>query len=153
MVWISRLNCAIFRLTLTGITITELDTRLEKWIAFHNPTLMGATIHALGLPRDLNRCRTHVLKMKVRPRYDHGGSPGKYFRVEEAEPIEVSKAMSFPAPWPEALTDLVTLRVEQEQSGRGTVAVNISHLYRSITDNIPWISRPLVFSVHHFPCK
>lgn len=102
------------------MSLTELDTRLEKWIAFHNPTLMGACIHALGLPKDIGRSKTHILRLKVVPRIDHGGSASKYFRVEEAEPLEVSKAMTYPAPWPESLTDLDALR--REQAGRGAVA-------------------------------
>lgn len=104
------------------MSLTELDTRLEKWIKFHNPTLMGACIHALALPRDITRSRSHVLHLKVRPRTDHGGSAAKYFRVVEAEPIEIAQAMSYSPPWPESLNDLKNLREESEQSGRGTVA-------------------------------
>lgn len=104
------------------MTLTELDTRLEKWIAWHNPTLMAATIHGLGLPRDITRSRTHILRLEVRPRTDHGGAVSKYFRIEKAEPLEVTTAMAFPEPWPESLIHLKSLREEQEASGRGTVA-------------------------------
>jgi splicing suppressor protein 51 len=104
------------------MTLSEMDTRLAKWISFHNPTLMGACIHALALPRDISRSRTHVLRMVVAPRTDHGGSVAKYFRVLGAEPIEIAQAMKYHPPWPESLNDLKKLREENEQSGRGTVA-------------------------------
>jgi splicing suppressor protein 51 len=104
------------------MTLKELDTRLEKWIGFHNPTLMGACIHALALPRDITRSRTHVLHLKVVPRSDHGGSVSKYFRVRAAEPLAIAEAMTYPAPWPEGLDDLKKLRDESEANGLGTVA-------------------------------
>jgi splicing suppressor protein 51 len=104
------------------MTLSELDARLEKWISFHNPTLMGACIHALELPRDITRSKTHVLHMIVAPRTDHGGSAAKYFRVLKAEPLAVAQAMMYEAPWPESLRDLKTIRDENEESGRGTVA-------------------------------
>src|ERR1700729_3124065 len=102
-----------------GMTLTELDARLEKWIGFHNPTFMGACIHALSLPRDITRSRTHVLHLTVAPRTDHGGSAAKYFRVRDAEPIAIAQAMTYDAPWPESLNDLESLREENEKSGRG----------------------------------
>jgi len=105
-----------------GMTLSELDARLAKWIAFHNPTLMGACIHALALPRDITRSRTHVLRVVVAPRTDHGGSTAKYFRIREAEPLAIAQAMTYPEPWPESLKDLKNLREENEQSGSGTVA-------------------------------
>jgi len=105
-----------------GMTLTELDARHEKWIGFHNPTFMGACIHALSLPRDITRSRTHVLHLTVAPRTDHGGSAAKYFRVRDAEPIAIAQAMTYDAPWPESLNDLKNLREENEKSGRGTVA-------------------------------
>jgi len=107
-----------------GITLKELDTRLEKWISWHNPTLMGATIHALSLPTDINRARTHVLNVTVRPRplSEHGGKVSKYFKIITAEPLEVATAMTYSEPWPESLRWLQNMREEQEASGRGTVA-------------------------------
>jgi splicing suppressor protein 51 len=104
------------------MTLKELDTRLEKWIKFHNPTLMGACIHALALPRDITRSRTHVLHLKVVPRIDHGGSASKYFRVISAEPLAIAEAMTYSAPWPESLDGLKKLREESESNGLGTVA-------------------------------
>lgn len=106
------------------MTLKELDTRLEKWISWHNPTLMGATIHALSLPTDINRARTHVLHVTVRPRplAEHSGKVSKYFKITAAEPLEVATAMTYDAPWPESLEALQSMREEQEASGRGTVA-------------------------------
>lgn len=116
------MNLVELMLSHKGMTLTELDTRLEKWISFHKPTLMGACIHALELPRDITRSRTHILHMKVIPRTDHGGSVGRYFRVRSAEPVAVAEVMTYDAPWPESVQDLEFIRKENEESGRGTVA-------------------------------
>jgi len=105
-----------------GMTLSELDGRLAKWVNFHNPTLMGTCIHALALPQDITRARTHILRLVVAIRTDHGGSSAKYFRVCEAEPLAVTQAMTYDAPWPESLNGLKNLRKEYEDSGRGTVA-------------------------------
>lgn len=104
------------------MTLKELDARLEKWIKFHNPTLMGACIHALDLPRDITRSRSHVLHIQVWPRIDHGGSASKYFRIVSAEPLAITEAMTYRAPWPESLDELKKLRDESESNGLGTVA-------------------------------
>ena len=105
-----------------GVTFAELDHRLEKWVKFHNSTLMAATIHALALPRDLTRSRTYVLRMTVRARTDHNGVTGKFFRVTDAQVIEIAEAQRWPPPWPESLEQLALLREESESKRRGTVA-------------------------------
>ncbi|KAF9461706.1 hypothetical protein BDZ94DRAFT_1283392 [Collybia nuda] len=105
-----------------GVTFVELDNRLEKWIKFHNSTLMAATIHALSLPLDLTRSKTHVLQMSVRPRTDHNGVAAKFFRIIDASVIEISAAQQYPPPWPESIEQLAALREESEGKQRGTVA-------------------------------
>ena len=75
------------RLTLVdGVSVSELDQRLEKWVRFHNSTLMAATIQALRLPADLGRARTHLLYVALEQRGadEHAGQPGKFFRVRDA---------------------------------------------------------------------
>ncbi|KAH7929998.1 hypothetical protein BV22DRAFT_1079996 [Leucogyrophana mollusca] len=105
-----------------GLTLSQLDQRLEKWIKFHSPTLMGATIHALGLPRDLSRASTHVVRTQLAIRTDHGGSPAKFFRIREVEAIPIEEAKKLRDPWRESLEDFQKMREESEAMGRGTVA-------------------------------
>lgn len=105
-----------------GMSLTEMDQRLEKWIKFHKNTLMAMTIHALSLPKDITRTRTHIVRMIVAPRLDHGGAPSKYFRVRDAVVVTMNDAMGYPAPWAESLVELEKLRVESENMRRGSVA-------------------------------
>ncbi|KAI0750189.1 hypothetical protein C8Q80DRAFT_676537 [Daedaleopsis nitida] len=107
-----------------GISLYELDQRLEKWVRFHNTTLMAATIQALRLPADLSRARTHLLYVTLAPRgeAEHGGSPGKFFRVEDAVVIDVEDAMARKSPWPESIMQLRQVGAEMEGNGRGTIA-------------------------------
>lgn len=44
-----------------GISMYELEQRLEKWVRSHNFTLMAVTIQALRLHAGLGRARTHPL--------------------------------------------------------------------------------------------
>ena len=113
------------RLTLVdGVSMYELDQRLEKWVRWHNPTLMAATIQALRLPADVSRARTHLLYVKLEPRgqAEHQGAPGKYFRVLDAEVIEVEDGMRRSSPWPESIMQLREMGEEMERNGRGYVA-------------------------------
>lgn len=104
------------------MTLTDLDQRLEKWIKFHNSTLMAATIHALALPRDIKRSRTHIVRMQVSYREDNNGAPGKFFRVDRAEAIEMDEARRLGGAWPESLVQIGKLREESEKRRMGTVA-------------------------------
>ncbi|RPD54803.1 hypothetical protein L227DRAFT_511058, partial [Lentinus tigrinus ALCF2SS1-6] len=112
------------RLTLVdGISLYELDQRLEKWVRWHNGTLMATTIQALRLPVDVTRARTHLLYIKLEPRSqaEHQGSAGKFFRVLDAEVMEVEDGMRRSSPWPESLTQLRKMGEESERSGEGYV--------------------------------
>ncbi|EED79095.1 predicted protein [Postia placenta Mad-698-R] len=105
-----------------GISLYDLDQRLEKWVRFHNPTLMGATIHALRLPESLARARTHVLHIELLPRWDHGGAVGKYFRVVRTKVVEVAQAQTWAEPWPASLSALREMQDQSESMRRGYVA-------------------------------
>ncbi|KAI0788283.1 hypothetical protein C8Q74DRAFT_671698 [Fomes fomentarius] len=107
-----------------GVSMYELDQRLERWVRFHNPTLMAATIQALRLPLDVSRARTHLLYVTLSPRgeAEHGGNAGKYFRVEDAVVIELDDAARRPSPWPESISQLSQMADEMERNGMGTVA-------------------------------
>ncbi|KAM5544088.1 hypothetical protein V8D89_002274 [Ganoderma adspersum] len=107
-----------------GISMYELDQRLEKWVRFHNSTLMAATIQALRLPADLGRARTHLLYVALAPRgtEEHAGQPGKFFRVRDAYVVPVDEALHKPAPWPESIAQLHGMADEMERGGHGTVA-------------------------------
>ena len=107
-----------------GISMYELDQRLEKWVRFHNATLMAATVQALQLPLDVSRARTHLLYVTLAPRgaAEHGGSAAKFFRVEDAVVIEVEDAMRRESPWPESIMQLRQMGDEMARNGRGEVA-------------------------------
>ena len=104
-----------------GISRYELDQRLEKWVKFHNSTLMAACLHALRLPEDLGHTRTKLLYVKLSPRDDHGGSAGKYFRIVEAYSVDMEEAMQKPSPWPESIMQLRPMQDESERLKRGRV--------------------------------
>ena len=70
-----------------GVSLYELDQRLEKWVQFHTTSLMAACLHAIRLPENINNIRTHVMYVRLQAREDHGNSAGKYFRVIEAYPV------------------------------------------------------------------
>jgi splicing suppressor protein 51 len=48
--------------------------------------------------------------------------PATRFRFINARVIEIAEAQKLPAPWPESLEQLATLREESESKQRGTVA-------------------------------
>lgn len=104
-----------------GISMFELDQRLEKWVKFHSPTMMAAVLHALRIPEDLNRARQYVLYIKLLPRSrgEHGGVPAKFFKVDDAYPVSVEEAMGWPSPWMESLVSLRNMQDESERKGRG----------------------------------
>lgn len=104
------------------MTLPELDQRLEKWIHYHSPTIMAATIHALRIPEDFTNLKTRVLHIIVSPRTDHDGRPAKYFRVREAKAYSVEEARRFPAPWAESIDNIEQMREESERMKRGSVA-------------------------------
>ncbi|KAI1792123.1 hypothetical protein LXA43DRAFT_1093940 [Ganoderma leucocontextum] len=125
----STLSGLIDRMVLVdGISMYELDQCLEKWVCFHNSTLiMAATIQALRLPADLSRARTHVLYVALEPRgtAEHDGQAGKFFRVQDAYVVAVDDALQKPALWPESIAQLVRMADEMERGGHGTVTATM----------------------------
>ena len=123
------------RLTLVdGVSVYELDQRLEKWVRWHNQNLMVATLKALRLSEDASRARTHMLYVKLEPRgqAEHQGAPGKYFRVQDAEVVEVEECMRRPRPWPESIEQVRQMDEDSMRNGRGYVAaamIECSPLY------------------------
>ncbi|KAI0667934.1 hypothetical protein C8Q78DRAFT_1051105 [Trametes maxima] len=107
-----------------GVSMHELDQRLEKWVRVHSRALMATTLHALRLPEDVGRSRTQVLYVRLAPRgqAEHQGVPGKFFRIEDAEVVSWDDAMSRKAPWPESLSQLRLMQDESERMDRGGVA-------------------------------
>ncbi|OSC96969.1 hypothetical protein PYCCODRAFT_1440668 [Trametes coccinea BRFM310] len=107
-----------------GLSLHELDQRLERWVRFHSPTLMAATIHALRLPEDVGRARTSLLyvRLEARPQPEHEGATGKFFRVRDAEVVAWDDACRRPSPWPESLEQLRVMQDEAGRMGHGGVA-------------------------------
>ncbi|KDR79804.1 hypothetical protein GALMADRAFT_241889 [Galerina marginata CBS 339.88] len=105
-----------------GLTLLELDQKLEKWVKFHSNLLMAATIHALSLPKDIKRARTHLLRVKVVYRPDNNSVSAKAFRVYDASLITVEEGRALGGVWPESIDQLQQMREESEGLKRGTVA-------------------------------
>jgi splicing suppressor protein 51 len=105
-----------------GLTLTELDEKLEKWVKVQNSLLMAATIHALALPRDLKRSHSYMLRVKVSYRHDNDDMPAKYFRVNDANVIDFVSARALGGVWPVSIDHIEKLRRESESARRGTVA-------------------------------
>ncbi|EIW78226.1 hypothetical protein CONPUDRAFT_108026 [Coniophora puteana RWD-64-598 SS2] len=123
-----------------GLTPSELDYHLEKWIAFHHqPTLMYAVINALDLPSDISRANTHILRIRLSfrmghinthradpqrpPPNDRKETHAKDFVVVTAEAITMEEARKLRAPWPESIADLQSMQIESERNNRGSIAV------------------------------
>ncbi|KDQ06991.1 hypothetical protein BOTBODRAFT_181053 [Botryobasidium botryosum FD-172 SS1] len=106
-----------------GISMYELDQRLEKWVRLHKTTLLATCIHALRLPDDVSRARSHVLYLRLRAcaSDEHGGSARKYFAVEDAYPVAVAEARLWDDPWPGSLQQLQTLRNSDQARSTGEV--------------------------------
>ncbi|KAF8956236.1 hypothetical protein BDZ97DRAFT_1852863 [Flammula alnicola] len=94
-----------------GVTLLELDQKLEKWVKFHTTLLLAATIHALSLPRDIKRSRLYLLRVQVSYRSEHGGITAKFFRVDDAFLIDIDTAHQ-----------IDKMREESESQRRGAVA-------------------------------
>jgi mitochondrial splicing suppressor protein 51 len=103
-----------------GMDLPELNSRLADWIKFHKGTLMVCSYHALSLPTDISRTKTHIMHVIVEPRADHGRNPAKYFRVKTATVPSYAEAMGYGPPWPWSIQKLKEMREESEKAGRGT---------------------------------
>lgn len=109
-----------------GLSLYELDQRLEKFIKFHTPTLSGACLHAVRAPENINNVRTNVLYVKLEVREDHGGDPAKFFRVVEAYPVSAQEGMRKPSPWPESLLQLRAMQDDSEkEKKRGALGATL----------------------------
>ncbi|KAK1228324.1 hypothetical protein PQX77_008635 [Marasmius sp. AFHP31] len=69
---------------------------IEDWNRFKNSGFDGntASFHALGMHRDLNRGKTHILVKKIRYVPDNGSDLFDRFRIEEAGVFKISEAMN-----------------------------------------------------------
>lgn len=105
-----------------GLTLLELDQKLEKWVKFYSNLLMAATIHALSLPKDIKRARSYLLRVKVVYQPDNNGVIAKAFRVYDASVISVEEGRALGGVWPASIDQLQQLREEGEALRRGTSA-------------------------------
>lgn len=121
-----------------GVSLYELDQRLEKWVQFHTTSLMAACLHAIRLPEDINNIRTHVMYVRLQAREDHGNSAGKYFRVVDAYPVAVAEGMRRPSPWPESLLQLRALQDESERMGRGRTGATMIECTPLAVQTVPF---------------
>ena len=123
-----------------GISMYELDQRLEKWVAYHSPTLMGATIHCIDLPRDITNSRRQVMyvKLRARERREHYDAPGLYFEFEDAYAVNIDEAMDWDEPWPGSMMQLISLQDESERDGRGGVSAAMVEVKPLAVQTVPF---------------
>ncbi|KAI0926325.1 hypothetical protein AcW1_008535 [Taiwanofungus camphoratus] len=103
---------------------------------------MGSALHALRLPDDIGRTRTHVMYVKLAPRAEHGGTPARYFRVVDAYPVEVAQTMGWPEPWPASLVALKQMQDESERLHRGRIAAAMVECPPLAVQTVPFGSIP-----------
>ncbi|KAF7793467.1 hypothetical protein EIP86_004579 [Pleurotus ostreatoroseus] len=105
-----------------GLKPDALSSHLKSWKKCHEVNFMVSCLHALGVHRDFDRIKTHFLHVKVcaRPASEHKGLKEKYFRVVDATVVADKDT-----PWPQLKEpdQLPALRREEEESGRGSLAV------------------------------
>ncbi|KAH8094496.1 hypothetical protein BXZ70DRAFT_896773 [Cristinia sonorae] len=123
-----------------GISMFDLDQRLEKWVAFHSPTLMGATIHCIDLPKRPTNYRSQVMyvKLKARERRDHFDSVGLYFEFVDAYAVDIDEAMGWDSPWPESLAQLKSMQADSERDGRGGVTAAMVEVKPLAVQTVPF---------------
>jgi len=123
-----------------GVSMYELDQRLEKWVSFHSPTLMSATIHCIDLPGNLANARNKVMYVKLRPREkrEHYDSPALYFEFVDAYPVDIDEAMRWNSPWPESLIQIRQMQEESARDGRGGVTAAMVEVKPLAVQTVPF---------------
>ncbi|KAI0648661.1 hypothetical protein C8Q79DRAFT_904985, partial [Trametes meyenii] len=114
-----------------GISLREFDLRVERWVKYHQSTLLAAAWHALRLPEDITRTTTHLLyvKLEARPWADHSGLAAKFFRIDSAEAWTWQQGEEMEQPWPAMMQQFRVLQAHSEEKGAGyTVAVMVQCL-------------------------
>lgn len=108
-------------------TFKGIDEALRQWVKFYDFLLMAATIHALDLPRDNTRSKTHMLWLKLAHRGNLEGLPSKKFRITDANVATISEVASMgkdhDREWNEALSLVATMRDRSNLAGMGEIAV------------------------------
>lgn len=108
-------------------TFKRVDDALHQWVKVHDFLLMATTIHALDLPRDNTRSRTHMLWLTLAHRGNLEDVPSKNFRITDANVISISKVASMgkdhDREWNEALNLVAVMRDRSDLAGLGEIAV------------------------------
>ena len=107
-----------------GISMYELNQWLEKWVRFHNSTLMATMIQVLHLPMDLSRVCMHLLYVTLEPcsTDEHMGQASKFFCVHNVYVVPTEEGLRKPALWLESIVQLQGMVDEMERGGHGMVA-------------------------------
>lgn len=108
-----------------ALTFQEMDELLRRWIKYHSFLLMATAIHALELPRDSTRSKTHTLWLKLTHRQNTLDSPGKHFRIAHANVVAISEValLGKDQEWKDILGLLSRMRDRSKIAGTGDVAV------------------------------
>lgn len=107
------------------LTFKEIDESLRRWTKFHDFLLMAATVHALDLPRDSTRSRTHVLWLTLTHRDNAADSPARSFRITDANVVAISDValLGRDQEWKNILGLLSGMRKRSKAAGTGEVGV------------------------------
>lgn len=87
---------------------------------------MGAFIHALELPINIQRAETHLLRIRLRRLGADDPLSRQWqtcFKVELVSVLEQSQARLLGPQWNDGLDCLTATRIQNEAAGRGTVGV------------------------------
>ncbi|KAH7929988.1 hypothetical protein BV22DRAFT_1001749, partial [Leucogyrophana mollusca] len=123
-----------------GLTLAGLDERLEKWVKFHTPAMLEASVHALDLGAGFKRGATHLVRSHLTIRTDHGNSSAKFFRIKDVEVLSINDAMRLPPPWGASIDELRRMRESSEESGRGSVIMMAIDCPPLATQYVPFCS-------------
>ncbi|KAI0667957.1 hypothetical protein C8Q78DRAFT_307077 [Trametes maxima] len=116
------------------LSLVTLSEHRERWTRYYTQTVLLALAHALRLPEDPSRSLTHFLFVRLvpRPRAEHEGFAGKFFRIGDAAVIEWAEAERMPLPWPVLVAQIRA--AQQGDRSRADEAKAVAMLY---CDNLP----------------
>ncbi|KXN87328.1 hypothetical protein AN958_08953 [Leucoagaricus sp. SymC.cos] len=105
----------------SGLSWAELDAKLEKWVKHFGQMLMYTTIHALKLPIQYPRARTHLLHVTIVYNSDNGGKTGRFFDLDGVQVMSMEEAGQLDGAHRMSVEQLRFRREDSERRGRGAV--------------------------------
>ncbi|KAI0648659.1 hypothetical protein C8Q79DRAFT_462140 [Trametes meyenii] len=122
-----------------ALSLVTLSQHVQEWIAFHGQNVTVAAVYALRLLEDVAHSLTHVFHVRLapRPRSEHKGFAGKFFRLEYARAVEWTEAARGLPPWPSVLSDARAIQQDNESKNLGYTVVSIIDCPGTILQMVP----------------